>query len=88
MVKFGGTGKSKQACVKRRCPNMEIKDADENDGMDDDNEKVDLLDIIHSVEKICFRNKNMHMFFWVIQNRCYLYINVLVSRKTPKRRKT
>ena len=53
MVIFGGTGKSKQACVKRRCPNMEIKDADENDGMDDDNEKVD-LDIIHSVEKICF----------------------------------
>lgn len=25
MIKFGGPGRSKQACVKRRCPNMEIQ---------------------------------------------------------------
>ncbi len=38
MVKFGGTGKSKQCCVRRKCPNMAVKEADEDDGMDDDNE--------------------------------------------------
>lgn len=25
MIKFGGPGRSKQACTKRRCPNMEIQ---------------------------------------------------------------
>lgn len=25
MIKFGGTGRSKQACVRRRCPNMAIQ---------------------------------------------------------------
>lgn len=25
MTKFGGTGRSKQACVRRRCPNMAIQ---------------------------------------------------------------
>ncbi|XP_017883668.1 DNA (cytosine-5)-methyltransferase PliMCI-like [Ceratina calcarata] len=36
MVKFGGTGKSKQACTRRRCPNMAIKLANESDVEDDD----------------------------------------------------
>ncbi|XP_076753766.1 DNA methyltransferase 1a isoform X1 [Xylocopa sonorina] len=31
MLKFGGTGRSKQACVKRRCPNMAIQEADDSD---------------------------------------------------------
>lgn len=25
MIKFGGTGRSKQACIRRRCPNMAIQ---------------------------------------------------------------
>ncbi|XP_014605619.1 PREDICTED: DNA (cytosine-5)-methyltransferase PliMCI-like [Polistes canadensis] len=36
MVKFGGTGKSKQACFKRRCPNMAIQEADDSDLEDDE----------------------------------------------------
>nr|Q27746.1 RecName: Full=DNA (cytosine-5)-methyltransferase PliMCI; AltName: Full=DNA methyltransferase PliMCI; Short=DNA MTase PliMCI; Short=M.PliMCI; AltName: Full=Dnmt1; AltName: Full=MCMT [Paracentrotus lividus]CAA90563.1 DNA (cytosine-5-)-methyltransferase [Paracentrotus lividus] len=31
MIKFGGSGKAKQACKDRRCPNMAVQEADEND---------------------------------------------------------
>ena len=31
MLKFGGSGRSKQACVRRRCPNMAIQTADEGE---------------------------------------------------------
>nr|XP_034181295.1 DNA (cytosine-5)-methyltransferase 1-like isoform X2 [Osmia lignaria] len=31
MIKFGGTGRGKQACIKRRCPNMAIQEADDSD---------------------------------------------------------
>ncbi|XP_078046849.1 DNA methyltransferase 1a isoform X2 [Augochlora pura] len=31
MIKFGGSGRNKQACVKRRCPNMAIQEADDSD---------------------------------------------------------
>ncbi|XP_017781710.1 PREDICTED: DNA (cytosine-5)-methyltransferase PliMCI-like [Nicrophorus vespilloides] len=34
MLKFGGTGRSKQACKLRRCPNMAIQDAEESDNED------------------------------------------------------
>ncbi|XP_024944997.1 DNA (cytosine-5)-methyltransferase PliMCI isoform X2 [Cephus cinctus] len=36
MTKFGGPGRSKQACVKRRCPNMAIQEADDSDLEDED----------------------------------------------------
>ncbi|KAG1714242.1 DNA (cytosine-5)-methyltransferase 1 [Nymphon striatum] len=36
MVKYGGSGKSKQACIKRRCPNKEVMDADDDDADSDD----------------------------------------------------
>ncbi|XP_073910198.1 DNA (cytosine-5)-methyltransferase 1 isoform X2 [Castor canadensis] len=35
MVKFGGSGRSKQACLKRRCPNMAMKEADDDEEVDD-----------------------------------------------------
>ncbi|XP_063841265.1 LOW QUALITY PROTEIN: DNA (cytosine-5)-methyltransferase PliMCI-like [Scylla paramamosain] len=35
MVKFGGSGRSKQCCIDRRCPNMVVAEAD-----DDDNEEL------------------------------------------------
>ena len=35
MVKFGGSGRSKQCCIYRRCPNMVVAEAD-----DDDNEEL------------------------------------------------
>ena len=31
MLKFGGTGRSKQACVHRRCPNMALTQAEESE---------------------------------------------------------
>jgi DNA (cytosine-5)-methyltransferase 1 len=31
MVKFGGSGRSKQACIRRRCPNMAIQSADDGE---------------------------------------------------------
>ncbi|KAI8508772.1 DNA (cytosine-5)-methyltransferase 1 [Branchiostoma belcheri] len=39
MTKFGGTGKSKQACVNRRCPNMAVQDAEDDDDLEDDLDK-------------------------------------------------
>ncbi|XP_052224566.1 DNA (cytosine-5)-methyltransferase 1-like isoform X2 [Dreissena polymorpha] len=36
MVKFGGTGRAKQACHERRCPNMAVKEAEEDDLLDEE----------------------------------------------------
>ncbi|KZC09572.1 PREDICTED: DNA (cytosine-5)-methyltransferase PliMCI-like [Dufourea novaeangliae] len=36
MIKFGGSGKSKQACNRRRCPNMAIQEANDSDQEDDE----------------------------------------------------
>ncbi|XP_048343420.1 DNA (cytosine-5)-methyltransferase 1 [Sphaerodactylus townsendi] len=35
MIKFGGSGKSKQACFHRRCPNLAVREADEDEEVDD-----------------------------------------------------
>ncbi|XP_014253428.1 DNA (cytosine-5)-methyltransferase 1-like [Cimex lectularius] len=35
MVKFGGSGRSKQACIKRRCPNMAVQEADDSEPEDE-----------------------------------------------------
>ncbi|KAM6475712.1 DNA (cytosine-5)-methyltransferase 1 [Liasis olivaceus] len=35
MIKFGGSGKSKQACLHRRCPNLAVREADEDEEVDD-----------------------------------------------------
>ncbi|XP_053320799.1 DNA (cytosine-5)-methyltransferase 1 isoform X2 [Spea bombifrons] len=35
MVKFGGSGRTKQACTQRRCPNLAVKEADEDEEVDD-----------------------------------------------------
>ncbi|XP_055925172.1 DNA (cytosine-5)-methyltransferase PliMCI-like isoform X3 [Argiope bruennichi] len=35
MIKFGGTGRSKQACAKRKCPNMAVQEAEDDDIMND-----------------------------------------------------
>ena len=34
MVKFGGSGRSKQSCVLRKCPNMAVQVADDDDELD------------------------------------------------------
>lgn len=35
MVKYGGQGRSKQACLERRCPNLAMKEAEEDEEVDD-----------------------------------------------------
>ncbi|KAF6206136.1 hypothetical protein GE061_017361 [Apolygus lucorum] len=39
MPKFGGTGKSKQGCVKRKCPYMSVKEEEANYESDDDEDR-------------------------------------------------
>ncbi|XP_014281484.1 DNA (cytosine-5)-methyltransferase 1 [Halyomorpha halys] len=36
MVKFGGSGRGKQACIKRKCPNMAVQEADDSEPEDED----------------------------------------------------
>lgn len=40
MTKFGGSGRSKQACVHRRCPNMAIQIAEDDEDIDAEPEVV------------------------------------------------
>ncbi|KAK2098344.1 40S ribosomal protein S4, X isoform [Saguinus oedipus] len=35
MVKFGGSGRSKQACQERKCPNLAMKESDDDEEVDD-----------------------------------------------------
>ena len=51
MVKFGGTDRSKQACVHRRCPNMAVQCAEEN--ADDDECDADLKNVVCTVVYTC-----------------------------------
>jgi len=44
MVKFGGSGRSKQACVHRRCPNMAVQCAEDN--ADDEECDADLKNVV------------------------------------------
>ncbi|XP_012254092.2 DNA (cytosine-5)-methyltransferase 1-like isoform X2 [Athalia rosae] len=41
MTKFGGSGRTKQACIQRRCPNMALQEADDSDP--DDEEEYEAL---------------------------------------------
>uniref|UniRef100_W5MKZ4 DNA (cytosine-5)-methyltransferase n=1 Tax=Lepisosteus oculatus TaxID=7918 RepID=W5MKZ4_LEPOC len=36
MIKFGGSGRSKQACLKRRCPNLAVREAEDDENIDED----------------------------------------------------
>ncbi|XP_045773016.1 DNA (cytosine-5)-methyltransferase PliMCI-like [Maniola jurtina] len=40
MCKFGGHGRSKQACVRRRCPNMAVQHADDSEPEEDDDDQT------------------------------------------------
>uniref|UniRef100_A0A671WZ84 DNA (cytosine-5)-methyltransferase n=1 Tax=Sparus aurata TaxID=8175 RepID=A0A671WZ84_SPAAU len=35
MIKFGGSGKSKQACKQRRCPNLAVKEAEDDETVEE-----------------------------------------------------
>ena len=49
MRKFGGTGRAKQCCINRRCPNMAVRQAEENDG--DDDQDIEPLPVVKEVKK-------------------------------------
>ncbi|XP_067015919.1 DNA (cytosine-5)-methyltransferase 1-like [Acropora muricata] len=51
MVKFGGTGKKKQCCEERRCPNMAVKEADEDDDIGEDIEDVENVTLNKRITK-------------------------------------
>uniref|UniRef100_A0A8C7WDJ1 DNA (cytosine-5)-methyltransferase n=1 Tax=Oncorhynchus mykiss TaxID=8022 RepID=A0A8C7WDJ1_ONCMY len=36
MIKFGGSGRSKQACQKRRCPNLAVKEAEDDENIEEE----------------------------------------------------
>ena len=50
MKRFGGSGKSKQCCVKRKCPNAVVKsERDEDEGMMSDPES----EVKEGESKVC-----------------------------------
>ncbi|XP_027811054.2 DNA (cytosine-5)-methyltransferase 1 isoform X1 [Marmota flaviventris] len=62
MVKFGGSGRSKQACLKRRCPNMAMKEADDDEEVDDDIPEVPSPKKMHQGKK---KKQNKDRISWV-----------------------
>ncbi|KAJ8922234.1 hypothetical protein NQ315_004171 [Exocentrus adspersus] len=59
MLKFGGSGKSKQACKKRRCPNMAILDAE----LSDNEDETDAPDLNREKQKTCSK-RILHNAQW------------------------
>lgn len=45
MVKFGGSGRSKQSCILRKCPNMEVQVADDDDELDALENEIETVNI-------------------------------------------
>lgn len=64
MIKFGGSGRSKQACIHRRCPNMAVQAAEEIDGTDEvDGEQA--VAVTKSTRKARFAKKKKASIEWV-----------------------
>ncbi|XP_044540853.1 DNA (cytosine-5)-methyltransferase 1-like [Gracilinanus agilis] len=62
MVKFGGSGRSKQACLQRRCPNLAVKEAQEDEEFDEDiSESVSPKKILEKKKK----KRNRTKITWV-----------------------
>ncbi|XP_006875222.1 PREDICTED: DNA (cytosine-5)-methyltransferase 1 [Chrysochloris asiatica] len=62
MVKFGGSGRSKQACQKRRCPNMAMKEADDDDEVDDNIPEMPSPKKMHQGKK---KKQNKNRISWI-----------------------
>ncbi|KAM5238057.1 DNA (cytosine-5)-methyltransferase 1 [Ctenodactylus gundi] len=62
MVKFGGSGRSKQACQMRRCPNMAMKEADDDEEVDDDIPEMPSPKKMHQGKKM---KQNNNRISWV-----------------------
>ena len=54
MVKFGGSGRSKQSCVERKCPNMAVQVAEDDEEPENllETENVEVVDIDFDHHKV------------------------------------
>ncbi|XP_011402705.2 PREDICTED: DNA (cytosine-5)-methyltransferase 1-like isoform X1 [Amphimedon queenslandica] len=84
MIKFGGTGRSKQACVNRRCPYMAVQTAEEeedNDAADPDLKNVkDLKSPSKKIKKIKTKVEWIGEPDFVEGGKSY-YTEVLINNK-------
>ncbi|XP_019064640.1 DNA (cytosine-5)-methyltransferase 1 [Fukomys damarensis] len=62
MPKFGGSGRSKQACLRRRCPNMAMKEAEDDEEVDDDIPEMPSPKKMHQGKKM---KQNRNRICWV-----------------------
>ncbi|EHB03719.1 DNA (cytosine-5)-methyltransferase 1 [Heterocephalus glaber] len=62
MPKFGGSGRSKQACLRRRCPNMAMKEAEDDEEVDDDIPEMPSPKKMHQGKKM---KQNKNRISWV-----------------------
>ncbi|XP_055457303.1 DNA (cytosine-5)-methyltransferase 1 [Psammomys obesus] len=84
MVKFGGTGRSKQACLKRRCPNLAMKEADEDEEAPDDIPEVPSPKKMHQGKK---KKQNKDRISWLgqpvkIEEKRTYYQKVCIDEET------
>ncbi|XP_076375508.1 DNA methyltransferase 1a isoform X1 [Megalopta genalis] len=87
MIKFGGSGRSKQACVKRRCPNMAIQEADDSDPENEEQFEtvIDSTNIEEESRKKAFKEFKKDIV-WVgkqiaIDNQRTYYKSVIVGNE-------
>lgn len=62
MAKFGGSGRVKQACLQRRCPNMAIQDAEDSDSEEQENseeQSVEYRKPVHAAKHL------LHDVVWI-----------------------
>ncbi|XP_063536239.1 DNA (cytosine-5)-methyltransferase 1-like [Cydia strobilella] len=63
MAKFGGQGRSKQACVRRRCPNMAVQQADDSDNEEDEPDRLD--DRVEDVVPVKLTGSGTRKIKWI-----------------------
>lgn len=81
MIKFGGSGRSKQCCMERRCPNMALAEAED----DDDTEDFEGFTIGEIAKPKQYRvRKHTHRISWigdpfVVERKRTYYKSVLIE---------
>ncbi|KAM4889230.1 DNA (cytosine-5)-methyltransferase 1 [Thomomys bottae] len=84
MVKFGGSGRSKQACVQRRCPNLAMKEAEEDEEVDDNIPEMPSPKKMHQAKK---KKQNKARIFWSgqaikVEGKKTFYQKVCIDEET------
>ena len=80
MIKFGGSGRAKQACHERRCPNMAVKEAEDDDLLDEENDDKLQLESKHQKD-ITAQHKaiaNKQVYIISLLSVCLFYFVCLV----------